>query len=149
ASGVTAIMTGVISPGEAYLEWGWRVPFLLSIVLIIVGFVIRRAINESPVFAEMASRSKKTRLPIVALFKNHWVPVVLAALVFAGNGVLGYMTMGGFLSNYAVDVQSLGATQVLIAATVAAALWFFSTLGAGYLADAVGRRTTFIIGFAV
>lgn len=149
ASGMTALMTGVISPGEAYLQWGWRVPFLVSFVLIIVGFVIRRTVEESPVFTELAKRGKQNNVPVVALFKRHWHLVVLAAFVFAGNGVLGYMTTGGFLNNYAIKVGSLDTTSVLVAASVAAVVWFFSTLIAGYLSDSIGRRNTFLIGFAL
>ncbi|WP_166979210.1 MFS transporter [Paramicrobacterium fandaimingii] len=149
ASGMTALMTGVISPGEAYLQWGWRVPFLVSVVLIGVGFLIRRAVEESPVFTEIAQRGKQTKVPIVALFKRHWYLVILAALVFVGNGVPGYMTTGGFLNNYAINVQNIDTTSVLIAAVVAAAIWFFSTLAAGYLSDSIGRRNTFLIGFGL
>ncbi|MEW2007207.1 MFS transporter [Microbacterium sp. NPDC079208] len=149
ASGVTALMTGVITPGAAYLEWGWRVPFLVSVVLIVVGFVIRRSVSESPVFAEIARRGRQSQAPIVTLFRRHWYLVLLAALVFAGNGTLGYMTTGGFLNSYAINVQSLDTTAVLVAASVAAVVWFFSTLLAGYLSDVIGRRSTFLIGFAL
>ncbi|QIM15415.1 MHS family MFS transporter [Leucobacter insecticola] len=149
ASGMTALMTGVISPGDAFLQWGWRVPFLVSVVLIVVGFLIRRSVSESPVFAEIAKRGKQTRAPIVALFKNHWRLVILAALVFVGNSTLGYMTTGGFLNNYAITEQGLDRTVVLVAAAVAAGVWFFSTLIAGYLADIIGRKNTFLVGFAV
>ncbi len=149
ASGITALMTGVISPGDAYLEWGWRVPFLLSFVLIIVGFVIRRTVEESPVFTELARRGKQKNVPVVTLFRRHWYLVILAALVFAGNGTLGYMTTGGFLNRYAITVQNLATTSVLVAASVGAVVWFFSTLAAGYMADVIGRRNTFLIGFAL
>ncbi|TDP95768.1 putative MFS family arabinose efflux permease [Leucobacter luti] len=149
ASGMTALMTGVISPGAAYLEWGWRVPFLLSVVLIFVGFVIRRSVEESPVFAEIAERGKQKQVPIIALFRRHWHLVILAALVFVGNGTLGYMTTGGFLNNYAIAEQGLDRTVVLVAAAFAALVWFCSTLFAGYLADVIGRRNTFLIGFAL
>lgn len=149
ASGMTALMTGVISPGEAYLQWGWRVPFLVSVVLIVVGFVIRRSVEESPVFTEIAERGAQTSAPIVTLFKRHWGLVVLAALVFVGNSTLGYMTTGGFLNNYAIAEQGLDTTAVLLAACVAALVWFCSTLFSGYLADVLGRRTTFLIGFGI
>src|SRR5690606_7088841 len=81
ASGVTALMTGVIAPGPAFVEWGWRVPFLLSVVLIVVGYVVRRSVDESPIFAEMAERKRRTKVPVVELFRRHWLLVVLAALV--------------------------------------------------------------------
>ncbi|OZB77761.1 MAG: MFS transporter, partial [Microbacterium sp. 14-71-5] len=128
ASGMTALMTGVVSPGAAYLQWGWRVPFLASVILIVVGFVIRRSVEESPVFAEIAKRGKQANLPIVTLFRRYWHLVILAALVFVGNGALGYMTTGGFLNSYAINVQSIDTTSVLLAAVFAAAVWFLSTL---------------------
>jgi MFS family permease len=149
ASGVTALMTGLISPGDAYLQWGWRVPFLLSVVLIVVGYLIRRSVEESPVFAELAQRGEQPKVPVVALFKRHWHLVILAALVFVGNNTLGYMTTGGFLNNYAIGTLKMDATSVLTAAVVAAAVWFVSTLIAGALADWIGRRNTFLIGFAL
>ncbi|WP_298863595.1 MFS transporter [uncultured Microbacterium sp.] len=149
ASGMTALMTGVISRGDAYLQWGWRVPFLASFVLIIVGYLIRRAVAESPVFEQIAERGKQAQRPIVTLLRRHWHLVLLAALVFAGNGTLGYMTTGGFLNAYAINVQGIDTTAVLVAAVFAAVIWFFSTLLSGYLADRIGRRRTFIIGFGL
>jgi len=97
ASGVLALMTGVITPGDAFVQWGWRVPFLLSIVLVGVGVVVRRTVEESPVFTELAEKRERSRMPIVQLFRNHWLLVLLAALTFAGNNAAGYMTTGGFL----------------------------------------------------
>ncbi|QYN39073.1 MFS transporter [Pseudonocardia sp. DSM 110487] len=125
ASGVTALMTGVIAPGPAFLEWGWRVPFLLSVVLIGVGYVVRRSVDESPVFAEMAERKQRTTVPVVELFCKHGLLVVLAALIFAGNNAAGYMTTGGFITSYATNPDGpvgLGRTPVLLAITGAAGL---------------------------
>ena len=147
ASGIMALMTGVISPGKAFLEWGWRVPFLLSIVLIVMGFFVRRAVEESPVFAELAERGQQVKVPIVALFRKHWHLVILAALVFVGNNAAGYMTTGGFIQGYATGKLKMDPTAVLLATTVGAAMWFVSTATAGYLADAMGRKKTYLIGF--
>jgi MFS family permease len=58
ASGVMALMA-MIAPGDAFLEWGWRVPFLLSVVLILVGYYVRRKVEESPVFAELSERKQE------------------------------------------------------------------------------------------
>jgi MFS family permease len=150
ASGVTALMTGVISPGPAFVEWGWRVPFLLSVVLIAVGYVVRRAVDESPVFSEMAAKKQRSKVPLVELFRRHWLLVVLAALVFAGNNAAGYMTTGGFITSYATNPKGpvgLGRTPVLLAITGAAALWAITTYLSGYLADRIGRKRTFLIGY--
>ena len=150
ASGVLTLMSGVIAPGAAFEQWGWRVPFLLSFVLIIVGFVVRRGVDESPVFSEIAARKQQTRVPIVELFKKHWLLVILAALIFAGNNAAGYMTTGGYILSYATAPKGLAMdrTQVLLAITASAALWFVFTLIAGYLADSIGRKRTYIIGYA-
>lgn len=53
-----ALMTGVIAPGDAFMKWGWRVPFLLSVALIGVGYFVRRAVEESPVFLEIAEKKQ-------------------------------------------------------------------------------------------
>ncbi|GHD42167.1 MFS transporter [Mycetocola manganoxydans] len=152
ASGTLALMTGVISPGEAFLEWGWRVPFLLSVVLVVVGMVVRRTIDESPVFQEIAARKEQSRMPAVQLFKKHWLLVILAALTFAGNNAAGYMTTGGYIQNYATDPNGfvgLERTPVLLAVTGSAVVWLIMTWIAGGLSDRIGRRNTYIIGWIV
>ncbi len=148
ASGVTALMTGVISPGAAFLEWGWRVPFLLSIVLIAVGYFVRRAVDESPVFQEIAAAKKQPRIPIVELFRRHGLLVIIAALIFAGNNAAGYMATGGFIPSYASSpAVGHGRTDVLIAVAYGAAVWLVFTYLAGYLSDRIGRKKTYFIGF--
>ncbi|AGF73766.1 MFS transporter [Corynebacterium halotolerans] len=151
ASGVFALMTGVIAPGDAFLEWGWRVPFLLSFVLVLIGHFIRRSVDESPVFREIAERKEQASAPVAKLFRFHWPLIIAAALLFAGNNAGGYMTTGGFITAYASDADgpvALGRTEVLLAVTVAAAVWFLATLAAGFICDAIGRRRTFLIGYA-
>ncbi|GAA5228451.1 MFS transporter [Paeniglutamicibacter antarcticus] len=150
ASGVMAIMTGIVSPGEAFIAWGWRVPFLLSFILIVVGYFIRRSVEESPIFEEIAAKKKQTKVPAVELFRKHWLLVVLAALVFAENNAAGYMTTGGFLQAYMTDPEGpigFTRTQVLLAVSFGAVMWFIFTLLSGFMADKIGRKKTYIIGF--
>lgn len=155
ASGVLALMTGVISPGEAFVEWGWRIPFLLSIVLVVVGIIVRRSVEESPVFAEMAAKKEKAQMPIIQLFRKHWLLVILAALTFAGNNAAGYMTTGGFLQGYATrpidegGLVNMERTPVLIAVTVSSVVWLVFTWFGGWLSDKIGRRKTYITGWIV
>ena len=153
ASGMLALMTGVISPGDAFLEWGWRVPFLLSFVLIIVGVVVRRAVEESPVFTEIATRKQQTKVPIVQLFKHHWLLVLLAAFTFAGNNAAGYMTTGGYIQGYATKPLAEGGhvglerTPVLLAVAAASVIWLAITFFAGVISDKIGRKNTYITGW--
>ncbi len=152
ASAVLALMSGVISPGDAFIEWGWRVPFLLSIVLLFLGHWIRRTVDESPVFEEIKERKANAERPVITLFKNHGLLVLLAALVFAGNSALGYMTTGGFIQNYTTDPNGplqMDRTPVLLAVAAAAATWMLFTFMAGVWSDKIGRRNVYLIGWAV
>ncbi|WGW11410.1 MFS transporter [Saxibacter everestensis] len=151
ASGVLALMSGVVSPGEAFVQWGWRVPFLISFVLIIVGYVVRKSVDESPVFEEIAEKKQQARVPIVELFRKHSLLVIIAALLFAGNNAAGYMTTGGYVLNYSTNPEgplAMDRTEVLLAVTGSAALWFGFTLLSGFLADKIGRKNTYLIGFS-
>ncbi|KJL47681.1 Inner membrane metabolite transport protein YhjE [Microbacterium hydrocarbonoxydans] len=149
ASGVMALMT-VIAPGDQFMSWGWRVPFLLSVVLILVGYYVRRKVEESPVFQELAERKEKARMPIVQLFAKHALLVIIAALVFAGNNAVGYMTTGGYIQGYATNPEGpigLERGPVLWAVAGSAVTWLISTLFAGWISDRIGRRTTYVIGW--
>ncbi|MFB8387579.1 MFS transporter [Microbacterium sp. NPDC055910] len=151
ASGIMALMA-IIAPGDAFLEWGWRIPFLLSIVLIVIGYYVRRKVEESPVFTELAERKEKAQMPIVQLFKRHLLLVIIAALVFAGNNAVGYMTTGGYIQGYATNPEGplqLERGPVLWAVTGSAVTWLLSTLFAGWIADKIGRRTTYLIGWVL
>ena len=149
ASGVMAVMA-MIAPGDQFLVWGWRVPFLLSIVLIAIGYYVRRRVEESPVFAELSERKEETRMPIVQLFRKHALLVLIAAFVFAGNNAVGYMTTGGYIQGYATNPEgplALERGPVLWAVAGSAVTWLLSTLAAGFISDRIGRRTTYIAGW--
>lgn len=151
ASGVLGVMTAV-APGDAFLAWGWRVPFLLSVVLIGIGYWVRRSVEESPVFVEIAQRAETTRQPLLRLFRRHTPLVIVAALVFAGNNAVGYMTTGGYIQRYASDPAGpvgMDQGQVLWAVTASAVVWLVATWCAGAVSDRLGRRTTYAIGFVV
>jgi MFS family permease len=149
ASGMMAIMA-VVAPGDAFLEWGWRVPFLFSVVLIFVGYYIRKRVEESPVFVELAERREATKTPIVQLFRKHWLLVIIAAFVFAGNNAAGYMSTGGYIQNYATNPEGpigLERGPVLWAVAGASVGWLAFTWLSGWLSDVIGRRKTYVIGW--
>ncbi|WP_314213244.1 MFS transporter [Pseudarthrobacter equi] len=149
ASGMLATMT-LIAPGDAFLEWGWRVPFILSVALIAIGYYIRRRVDESPVFSELAERKKEARAPIVELFRNHWRLVLLAALIPSASQAAGYMTTGGYIQRYATDPAGpvgLNSGEVLWVVTASAVSWLIFTLVGGGLSDKIGRRKTMLLGW--
>ncbi|MDQ0709518.1 MFS family permease [Arthrobacter woluwensis] len=151
ASAMLAIMN-VLFPGEAFLGWGWRIPFLFSVVLILVGYWVRRRVEESPVFTEIAARKEQTGMPVVRLFARFTPLVLLAALVFAGNNAAGYMTTGGYVQNYATNPDGpvgLDRGSVLWAVTASSVSWLVSTFVAGWLSDRIGRKNTYLIGWVL
>lgn len=151
SSAALALMN-VIAPGDAFMEWGWRVPFLFSAVLVLIGFYIRKGVDESPVFEEMTEiRKVETKNPIGTLFSNYTPLVIVTALLFAANGTVGYMTTGGYIQNYTTreDGLALDRGDILLAVTVSAVVWLLSTAFAGFISDYIGRRMTYIIGFIV
>ncbi|MFE8885048.1 MFS transporter [Pseudarthrobacter enclensis] len=133
---------------EDFAAWGWRVPFLLSIVLIVVGYLIRRAVAESPVFQEMALRKKESKAPLGELIRSHKRPVLYSTLIFIGNNAAGYLLIAFFIS-YATRTLKMPTPQVLLATTLASFGWLIFTLVGGWLSDRIGRVKTFLIGYAI
>ena len=151
AAGVMLLVTSSMSP-ESFMAWGWRIPFLVSVLLIVVGFMIRRSVDESPVFTEMRARKRASAAPLKQLFTYHWRQVVLTALIFIACNAAGYLLIA-FFSSYATKPQGAGGlgmerSPVLLVSTIAAAFWLASTLAGGILSDKIGRIRTFQLGYA-
>ena len=90
-------------------------------------------------------------MPIVQLFRKHALLVLIAALVFAGNNAVGYMTTGGYIQRYATNPEGpigLATADVLGAVTLSAVSWLVFTWIGGWVGDKIGRRNTYIIGWA-
>lgn len=133
---------------EDFAAWGWRVPFLLSIVLIVVGYLIRRAVAESPVFQEMAMRKAESKAPLGELVRSHKKPVLYSTLIFIGNNAAGYLLIAFFIA-YATRTLQMPTAQVLLATTLASFGWLIFTLVGGWLSDRIGRVKTFLTGYAI
>ena len=134
-------------PEDQLLSWGWRIPFWLSIVVVAVGYIIRRTLDETPAFKEEQQRQNVPKAPLAVLFQ-HYTPevlrVVLAALVSIVSTVFGIYAL-----SYAVNTLKIDRTTMLwvailtnIVALIAIPLW-------AMLADRVGRKPVFIFGALV
>lgn len=141
------ILTTVLG-NEAFLSWGWRVPFLLSIVLIVVGYFIRRSVEESPVFAALQERKKQSSAPLAQLFKHNTKEVILTALIFIANNAAGYLVIA-FFATYASKTLGMERGPVLLATMLSAFGWLVFTLYGGILSDKIGRVRTFQIGYVL
>ncbi|WP_309064719.1 MFS transporter [Microbacterium sp.] len=133
---------------EAFLAWGWRLPFLFSIVLIVVGYIIRRAVEESPIFKELLERKRESSAPLAILFRHHGREVLLTALIFIANNAAGYLLIA-FFTTYVSTVVGMPQPTALLMTTLASFGWLIFTMAGGWLSDRLGRVRTFQIGYAL
>jgi MFS transporter, MHS family, shikimate and dehydroshikimate transport protein len=141
------IMSGAISE-EAFLSWGWRIPFLASIALVVLGIVIRLKVDESPVFEEAKAAGKIERLPVLAVLRNQPANVLRAAgLRFAENSTFYIHTT--FVLTYGTTVLGLERNDLLLAVIISSAVGLVSLPFYGWACDRFGRRPVVLWGSLV
>jgi metabolite-proton symporter len=134
--------------GEQFLTWGWRVPFLLSIVLVGVGFYIRLGIQETPVFRRLVAARRIERTPVLEVLRRQPREIILTALCRMAEQAPFYL-FTAFVFSYGTEVLHLHRDFLLTAVLAAAGLSFFSIPFFGYLSDRVGRKRVYMLGAAV
>jgi len=134
--------------GPAFIAWGWRVPFLLSIVLIGIGLWIRIGILETPVFKQLVATNKIEKAPILEVIKKQPKEIILSALVRMAEQAPFYI-FTAFIFAYATSTLKMSRELVLTAVLVASLLSFISIPLFGHISDRIGRRTMYLIGAAV
>ncbi|NRQ35956.1 MHS family MFS transporter [Nonomuraea sp. NN258] len=147
ATGVLWVMSTVTTPAQ-FQSWGWRVPFLLSLTLIVIGYLVRRAVEESPVFKELQQRTRTSSAPLRELFRHNSRNVLLTALIFVANNAAGYLLIAYFIS-YGTTSLGLSRPSVLLATVAGSVGWLIFTMYGGVLSDRIGRVRTFQIGYAL
>jgi MFS family permease len=148
ATGVFAAFNSL--PEDQFLAWGWRMPFLLSAVVVIVGLVLRLKLRESPVFeAEVAAApTEPERAPIVQAFRDHRREIFLIAGMRLAINTTFYMATV-FALSYGTDQLGIPKGELLAMVMVTAALGFVSKPLYGALSDRIGRRPIYLAGSVV
>jgi MFS family permease len=131
-------------PEDALLSWGWRIPFLLSAAVLLVGWWIRRSLGESPVFVEEQERDVVPRAPMKVLFR-HYTPDVLKVL-FAALASVNSTIFGQFALAYGTSAMGMSRSTFLWLAIVVNAIALAAIPAAGLLADRFGRKPVYAIG---
>lgn len=142
----TAAM-GLVSllPDDAFMAWGWRIPFLLSAVLVILGFWMRNGVDETQAFKALQNSKRVARYPLVELLKSYRWQVLRAILVKFGETATFYV-FAVFLVSYATESLGYARITVLIAVAVGALVASIAIPLWGRVADSRGPRTVFAIG---
>ncbi|MFI9063963.1 MFS transporter [Streptomyces sp. NPDC053429] len=152
ATGVLALLASVQSE-EAFLAWGWRIPFLLSGVLVAAGLWIRISVAESPVFLAAQARARqeegagKEKAPVVEVFRRSWREVLTAIGTRFGENI-SYYVLTSFLLVYVTTHLGLPKSSALNAVLIGSAVHFVAIPAWGALSDRIGRRPVTLIGSA-
>jgi MHS family shikimate/dehydroshikimate transporter-like MFS transporter len=147
STGVFALMRGVTDE-SAFMSWGWRVPFLLSIVLVAVGLFIRLRLMETPAFQRVRESGTEAPKPILDVIKLYPREVLTAmGMRVAENGTFYVLTV--FVLAYGEDTLGLGESTMLIGVVIAAAIGLLTIPLWGALSDRVGRRKLYLAGALV
>jgi MFS family permease len=131
--------------GDQFLVWGWRIPFLLSIIMVGIGLWIRLGILETPVFRKVLAEERVERIPVLEVLKRQPKQIALTALCRMPEQAPGYI-VATFIFTYGTTVLGQSRDFLLSAILVQAALGFLWVVVAGYLSDHVGRKRMYIIG---
>ena len=143
ATGVFALVTQL--PEDDFLSWGWRVPFLASALLIVVGLVIRFQIDETPEFQKLRQTKKTAKMPVIeALTKYRRETVIAIGLKITEVAWVGILTV--FAVTYLTQQLGMQRSVVLTAITLAGLIEVLVMPLAGWLSDVIGRRIIYLVG---
>jgi len=134
--------------GDAFLAWGWRVPFALSIVLVVIGLYIRLKILETPVFAKLVKEQRIEKTPILEVIRRQPKEIILSALLRMAEQAPFYI-FTAFVFAYGTSALKQDKDFLLIAVLAASVLSFFTIPFCGFLSDRIGRRRMYLTGAAV
>lgn len=145
-----SVLLGLVAamPQAAFESWGWRVPFLLSVVMVVIGFVIRRAVAESPSFRAVRAADRTARLPVVEVLRRYPGRVALAIASFVGNNAVGYLFLA-YLPSYGTGTLGLSRQFMLGVLLAGCVSWFVAMIGFAAWSDRVGRHAVYLAGYGI
>lgn len=144
STGVLAFFEQILSE-EAFLSWGWRVPFYLSGLLIAVGLVIRARLLETPLFTQLRESGQTAAAPVTEAIGRHGWQILLAAGTRINENACFYL-FSTYIIAYSKSVLRVDPGWALLAVNIAAAVEFFTIPIFGALSDAWSRKRTYIVG---
>ena len=143
-----AVLVFSLMSGPGFLVWGWRIPFVLSLVLVFVGLWIRLGILETPAFQRLVVERRVERQPVLEVIKRHPKEILLSAFVRMSEQAPFYI-FTAFIFAYGTGTLGFSRDFLLAPVLVASALGFIMIPLFGHLSDMFGRRPVYMIGAAL
>ena len=143
-SGGTFLLLGEVLSDEEFFSWGWRVPFLASALLVIVGLYVRLKITETPDFQKVLERNERVKVPAVAVFAQHGRALVLGTLIALATFVVFYL-MTVFALSWGTAKLGFSRQQFLLLQLFAVVFFALTIPPSALLADRHGRRAAMML----
>lgn len=142
-----ALVSVSFLPDQQLLTWGWRIPFIASVILLLVGWYIRIRVPESPEF-EKIKQQERVQYPAATVMREHPRPIICITIARAAENAWFYMA-STFVLAYATTTLGVARQSVLFSIVCGAGLSMFVTPFFGYLSDKIGQRRLFLIGLSL
>jgi len=135
-------------PNAEFLAWGWRIPFFASFLLIVVGFLIRSFVTESPLFAQLKAHHQTAQAPVLEVLTKNWKQILLGAGARLSDNAVFYI-LTAYVLSYGDHVLKVPRASLLTSVNVAAAVACFTMPLFGFLSDFWPRRSLYQCGNAL
>ncbi|MCS5721695.1 MHS family MFS transporter [Herbiconiux sp. CPCC 203407] len=143
AANLIFIIMSAVLPNDQFLSWGWRVPFLLSIVLVGVGFYLRRRVDETPQFKELEKKGDKSKAPLLDVLRHPSGLLLVTGSTIAAFGI--YYVVTTYLLSYVTGTEGIDRSIALTCLLVAAAVQGLGVLGWGWLSGKVNPTKLLLV----
>lgn len=144
-STLTFLLLSSVMSEDSFLDWGWRIAFLASALLVLVGMWVRLNVSESPIFQDITRRQAQARVPVVELFRRQPGRLALAIGPSLLSSLL-YFLITTYALSYGTDHLDIGRTTMLLVIVAVVVVNAIITVPLGLLSDRVGRRRTIVWG---
>jgi MHS family shikimate/dehydroshikimate transporter-like MFS transporter len=134
-------------PKAEFLAWGWRIPFLVSVVMLVAGLYIRLKVNETPAFQRIQKEKAISKLPMRDVLKSHPKAVLCTALIYLAGINVPFYTVWVFLLYYGTSVLKMDRSFLLLGVVAINFVLTYAILAGGRLSDTKGRNFPFVLGF--
>ncbi|CUJ68918.1 MFS transporter [Achromobacter aegrifaciens] len=134
---------------EQFLSWGWRVPFIASVLMLASGLYIRLKVTETPAFQKLREAGEIAKFPLGDVLRHHSKEIYHTAAIYLGAITVPFYTVWVFLIYYGTSVLKVDRSSLLLGVVIVNAVLTLVILAAGSLSDKIGRRPVFFVGFAL